>query len=377
VSDILETHRHYLGDAPRVRAFAAAIRRVVRPGDVVIDLGAGSGVLGLLACQAGAARVYAIDSTPALELARALATANGVADRYVFVREHSTRVRLPEPADVVVADQLGSFGYGGGVLEYFADARARLLKPGGRMVPSTLTFVVAPVESARGRERVAFWDGDVEGLTLKPVAALASNSAFALDLADDDRLAPATAALSVPCDECPAVIRLSASGVARRGGLLDGIGAWFEAELCDGISMTNAPGAPSRIDRLPMFFPLRTPVAVEAGDRIATSLTIRPRDDVEQWSVTVSGAAGVTKASASHSTFGGLVVGGADLARTHASATPVLSEWGRVRREVLGLCDGSRSRTSIELEIAGRYPALFHDPHVVSRFVADVLDASV
>jgi protein arginine N-methyltransferase 1 len=85
MSEVLDEHRLYLSDAVRVRAYERAICAIVRPGDVVLDLGAGTGVLGLLACRAGARRVYAVDGGGILGVARALARANGVADRITHV----------------------------------------------------------------------------------------------------------------------------------------------------------------------------------------------------------------------------------------------------------------------------------------------------
>src|SRR5471032_1272785 len=98
MSLLIDEHRQYVSDRARVDAFARAIASVVRPGDVVVDLGCGTGILGLLACRAGAARVYAIDSGSMLDVARRLARANGFADRIVHVPGHSTRVTLPERA---------------------------------------------------------------------------------------------------------------------------------------------------------------------------------------------------------------------------------------------------------------------------------------
>ncbi|HEX9126493.1 MAG TPA: 50S ribosomal protein L11 methyltransferase, partial [Methylomirabilota bacterium] len=126
MSLIVDEHRQYLADPHRLAAFERAIAATVNPGDVVIDLGAGTGILGLFACRAGAARVYAIDDGGIIELARSLCRANGFADRVVFVKGLSTRVTLPEKANVVVADQIGRFGFESGVWEYFTDARARL-----------------------------------------------------------------------------------------------------------------------------------------------------------------------------------------------------------------------------------------------------------
>src|SRR5262245_2389511 len=91
-------------DEVRTGAYRDALRKVVRPGDVVLDIGTGSGVLALLACQAGAGRVYAVESSPILSVARELAEANGLGDRVVFVSGDARRLELPERVDVIVAE---------------------------------------------------------------------------------------------------------------------------------------------------------------------------------------------------------------------------------------------------------------------------------
>lgn len=376
-SQLLEEHRHYLADEARLRKYAAAIAHGVRPGDVVIDLGAGTGILGLLALRAGARRVYAIDASPALGLARAIVTANGMADRVVFIRDRSTHAQLPELADVVVADQLGAFGYGAGVLEYFADARARLLKPSGRIIPATLTFLVAPVHGTRCRARVGWWNRDVAGFSVARVEEIAAATSHAIMLGAEDLAAPGARGASLPCDENPPVLRVAASTTALRDAVIDGIGAWFEADLGGGITMTNSPTAADRIDREQLFYPLSQPIPARAGDRVDISLTIRPGEMVSQWSVTVRDGEGASRGSQTNSSFAGLLVGAADLARSHPAAHPVLSEWGRARQLVLQLCDGTRSVQAIEEALALRYPDLFRDHNAASRFVAESLDAAV
>jgi hypothetical protein len=377
VSQILEEHRHYLADRARIEKYAAAIAHGVRPGDVVIDLGAGTGILGLMALRAGAQRVYAIDASPALELARAVAAANGVADRVVFVRERSTRARLPEMADVVVGDQLGAFGYGAGVLEYFSDARVRLLKPGGRVIPSRLTFVVAPVSSEACRARVSWWSRPVAGVSMAPIHGIAAASSHAVALGSVDLVGPPAGGGSVACDENPPLLRIAASTSAQRDTAIDGIGAWFEADLGGGIMMTNGPLDANRIDREQLFYPLARPLDARSGDRVDITITIRPGDPVARWSVTVVDPSGATRASAAQSSFAGMLVGPGDLARADPSSHPVLSDWGRARQTVLELCDGTRSLHAIEAAVASRYAMLFPDADAVSRFVAESLDAAV
>ncbi len=76
----IEVHRTMICDRVRTEAFRHAIDSVVRPGDVVLDVGAGSGILSMFAARAGAARVYAVERTTVAVMAQELAAANGFAD---------------------------------------------------------------------------------------------------------------------------------------------------------------------------------------------------------------------------------------------------------------------------------------------------------
>src|ERR1700682_3480489 len=106
MSLMLDEHRLYLSDLTRTSLFRRAINAVVKPGDVVLDLGCGTGVLGLLAMKAGAARIYQIDQSPMIQVSRDLACANGYGQSAIGIHHPSSRARLREKADVVVADQL-------------------------------------------------------------------------------------------------------------------------------------------------------------------------------------------------------------------------------------------------------------------------------
>ena len=116
VLTLFDDYRDMLADDVRMSAYAAAIERVVKPGDIVIDLGAGLGILSFLAVKAGAARVYAIEKGDAIELARQVAAHNGLDDRIEFVASNSNDVlasQLERPADVLLSETLGSFAVEG------------------------------------------------------------------------------------------------------------------------------------------------------------------------------------------------------------------------------------------------------------------------
>ena len=89
-----------IADHVRMAAYEQALRRTVRPDSVVVDIGTGTGIFSLLACQFGARKVYAIEPDSAIEVAREIAAANGYQDRITFIQDLSTAVTLPEGADV-------------------------------------------------------------------------------------------------------------------------------------------------------------------------------------------------------------------------------------------------------------------------------------
>src|SRR5689334_21903778 len=108
--NILSQHRSLLEDGVRTDAFATAIARIVRPDDVVLDLGSGTGMLAILACRAGARRVFAVERGHIADVAAMLVEANGCADRVEVLYARSQDVELPERATVLITETLGNLG---------------------------------------------------------------------------------------------------------------------------------------------------------------------------------------------------------------------------------------------------------------------------
>ena len=117
-------------DPVRTPAYLAAIARVVKPGDVVIEIGTGVGFFAVAACRAGAKHVYAIEMNPSVAVAHEVLAANGCADRVTVMQEQSSRVTLPERGDVLLEDMRGVLPLDGGHIAAVIDARARLLRDG-------------------------------------------------------------------------------------------------------------------------------------------------------------------------------------------------------------------------------------------------------
>jgi SAM-dependent methyltransferase len=371
----LDEHRHYLSDHPRLAAFDRAIRAIVRPGDVVVDLGCGTGILGLMACRAGAARVYAIDAGGMLDVARQAARANGYGDRIIHLHGHSMRLDLPERVDVVVADQIGRMGFEAGVVQLFDDARRRWLKPEGRVVPGSTTTWVAPVTAADLWARVAFWEQPSQGFDFSCVRDGAANTGYPSAIGADQLLGPGQPVVTFDLTQ-PQAASGSASGdvtlEVTRDGVLHGLAGWFTSDLTPGITMTNAPGAPDRIFRRNAFLPLDPPVAVRAGDRLIVHLAVRPAELMLVWRVTIERGDAVI-AERKGTTLRGMLVPREELARTNPAQQPHLSVWAEARATVLELCDGHRTLLAVEAGTAARHPELFPLASDAATFVAEVV----
>jgi protein arginine N-methyltransferase 1 len=373
VSDIIDEHRRYLRDRARVRAYERALAEVTRPGDVVVDLAAGTGILGMLACRAGAARVYAIEEDAIAGLAASIARRNGCGERIVAVRGHSSRVSLPEPADLLVCDQIGRFGLEAGILDLSADARARFLRPGAGIIPARIDLLVAPIESVRLRARVTYWTRRPAGFDFAPAVDIALNTGYPARLGGRNVLAPPAvlARVDLAADTRVPIVG-SATFRPARAGTLHGIGGWFDAALSPSVTMTNSPLSSSRIDRRQVFFPIAEPIAVTPRDTIELTFRILPADHVYVWDVTVA-AAGAPPARSRQTTLRGMLLSREDVRLTSPESRPELNAYGRARLAILELCDGQRSLREIERGVLGRFPDLFPSEAAAASFVAEVV----
>ncbi|HVA80165.1 MAG TPA: 50S ribosomal protein L11 methyltransferase [Candidatus Binataceae bacterium] len=373
MSLILDEHREYLSDEIRLALFRKAIGKVVKPGDVVIDLGCGTGILGLFACQAGARRVYAIEAGGMIEVARQIAAANGFADRIVHVHGSSIRVNLPEKADVLLADQIGHFGFEAGVLEFFRDGAARMLKRGGKSIPRRIDLWVAPVSYPHAFRNAEFWATRRAGFDFGPARAIAKNTGYPLDFATAKFLGrPARLASIDPLDP-PPTFKGELSIAVTASGRFHGLAGFFSAELAPGVIMTNSPLAPNRIKRRCVFFPVTEPVRVATGDRVRVSMSITYEQTLVAWRIEVSGRSGVVKLRSAHSTLRGMLLTPTDLRKSRPDFVPRVTPWGEARRTVIDLFDGRRTVAEIERELLQRHPGLFPAAADAAYFVAEVV----
>ena len=366
----LDEHYGYLSDTVKLERYQTAIARSVRPEHVVLDLGCGTGLLGLMALRAGARKVLFVEEGAIIEVARQAVTTAGFAEKAEFFQTNSFELSLPERADIVICDHVGYFGFDYNILSLLADARQRFLKPDGIIVPAQIELQLAPIESETCRELVAKWrDGSVPD-DYAWLGAAAANTKHAPQLQQQDLLADAAELATLQLgEEVAPFLSWSAEFRCARDGTLDGVAGWFDCQLFDDVHMTNSPAATDALNRPQAFLPLDTPIAVSAGERVNVTVMARHLDNVLGWIVELPDSG----KQFTHTTFNGLLLDREALTRTRPDRVAKLNDRGRARQIVLSYCDGKRSAAEVQELVLREHPKLFPSEQATSAFVLQVL----
>ncbi|GLI01192.1 50S ribosomal protein L11 methyltransferase [Phytohabitans aurantiacus] len=136
-----------LFDPQRVEYLRNAIFQTVKPGDVVVDAGSGSGLLGMFAAQAGAARVYCLELNP--EFIRVIeenARRNGLEHKIIARCGNAATYELPEKVDVLISEVISAGFFFEPQLQIVGHLR-KFLKPGGAVVPSLMKNYVELIDA--------------------------------------------------------------------------------------------------------------------------------------------------------------------------------------------------------------------------------------
>jgi protein arginine N-methyltransferase 1 len=363
------------GASVQSTAYCAAIAAAIRPGDVVVELGAGLGLHSLLMCRAGARRVYAIEASPMVRLGPLLAADNGVGDQVVWVEDVSTRVTLPERADVIVADLRGVLPFFAGAVDSLADARRRFLKPDGVLIPArdTLWAAVAVAPDLHD-EIITPWTAGARGLDLHRAVELAVNAWHHAPPKSNRLISDAVKWGTLEYDRVEnGACTGTAHCTARESATAHGVLVWFDAELMPGIGFSCAPWhAPTMYGQA--FFPWPAAMALAEGDTVDTTFHVTPGavDSVWTWTTRVADASGRTRAEYRQSTFLANLFPRDEREQRADTHVPRLAQHGEITRDVLHWLDGRRTLGDVATLLQEKYPATFTDWNAALDRAADI-----
>jgi type I protein arginine methyltransferase len=279
----IDYHRTLLSDGVRNAAFHAALKALIVPGvTTVADIGAGTGLLGLMASKLGAKHVYLYETAEVVGVAARILKANR-ARNCELIGGHSTDMLDPPQVDLVVSETLGTYAFEENIIATLNDARARFLKPGGVMIPSGVTQCVAPVIAPRIHQELTAWDTVGFGLDFSIGKTMSLNNAYVrvispAELLDSGRSAVAWDRVNFSTSAKAARPKSNRSGEAnwRVAAPLTvyGFATWWTCDLAPGVSLSTAPDAP-RTHWEQLYFPLLDPIALKAGESVSVSLRSR------------------------------------------------------------------------------------------------------
>jgi len=257
------------------------------------------------------------------------------------------------------------------------DARQRLVKPGGVLIPLRDAVFAAPVQAGEAYFKlVSPWNESDCELNMTGAAGAILNQGLTQLASFDRLLGPGRTIspleyLTVESPNIDADVELPIT----EAGVVHGLSLWFETELVAGIGFSTAPDDEQTVYGR-VFLPLTEPLKVARGDHIRAS--VKTAIDYEThlwvWRGRIMAPDGSKKASFASSTAFFNPESSAVREVFHEGCVPTLSDDGRIVCEVLSSIDGKGRVAELATAMKGRYPGRFEYDEDAVNFVRDVLE---
>jgi len=258
-------------DEVRTQAYAEAIAKVVQPGDVVLDVGAGSGLLSLFAAKAGARKVYAVERTAMVRMIRELAEENGVSDRIEIIRSDlEDIVELAEKPTVLVSEMLGHFAHDEDQHRLYQRA-LRLCAPDARTIPRSYQVKIAPARPDEHDHELELLGGDVGlGVTMRAMQRRMQHRVSVREVPPEDLLGEEARSEAIAV-AAPTPDHFAFRCTMDEDGPVTALVASFIADLADGVQIdTSTWSLPTHWQQV--VFPVTPALACREGDELEIDL---------------------------------------------------------------------------------------------------------
>ncbi|MEH6584250.1 MAG: methyltransferase domain-containing protein [Halioglobus sp.] len=372
-SDVL-AHRSMTFDGVRNAAYTDALKKVITPDTTVMDLGAGLGLHGLIAARLGAAKVYLVEPTETIEVARKVAADNQLTQVECF-HSRVEELKLDTRVDVIVSVFTGNFLLTEDLLPSLFYARDQFLAPGGRMIPDRGRMEVVPVcAPAYYHKHVAAWGNFPEtcaeqGLPALDYAAMRAYAANSMNYDTAKRIAAdhlATPVSLMELDfntatkaECDCQVDVA----IEHDGLCHGWVGWFQIYL-EGEWLSTS-GEPEATHWCPVFLPLAEPIQVQSGEQLHFALK---RAELGEWTWTTTHAGRQQR----QSTFLSQPLTPARMLKNSDNYQPALNERGAAARWLLSRMNGSASVGDLTKQLRKAFPELLPSDAEALRLVKEL-----
>ncbi|MEE9416195.1 MAG: class I SAM-dependent methyltransferase, partial [Acidimicrobiales bacterium] len=239
--------------------------------------------------------VYAVEHSDFIDVAREIAQHNNITN-IEFVQANSREFSPPEVVDVIVHEQMGDELFNENMIENLLDLRGRVLRPGGRILPSQFRLFVEPVSFIESMRVRRFWNIDLpDGIDLS--ATQHSRIAARFDTGRTEQLwvrpGSVESTLGTPepildfdLQTLATIESLQIDHVVERRAtkdmIVDGWCVWFEARFDERTVLATSPLAPVASWGNRMF---RLDQEVAAGESLRGHVNLGNIVDGSTWSV--------------------------------------------------------------------------------------------
>jgi len=285
----LSQQQNMMQDYIRTSTYQSAILQNASEfkGKVVLDVGAGTGILSYFAIQAGARKVYAVEASNMAQYAKELAKSNKSCDSVEVISGKIEEISLPEDVDIIISEPMGYMLFNERMLETYLHAK-KWLKPGGNMYPTKGDLYIAPfTDDALFMEhfgKSSFWcQTSFYGVNLTSLRQAALQEYFRQPIVDtfDVRIL-----MAKPCihstnflttsEEQLQNIHIPLQYTMLMTGTLHGLAFWFDVAFLGAsnhVYLSTAPQEPlTHWYQVRCLFP--NPVFVRAGQKVSGSVTL-------------------------------------------------------------------------------------------------------
>lgn len=173
----VSSHKNMIFDERRNKFYFDALKRVITPDSVVLDLGSGLGIHGMMAAKLGAKAVYMVEPADVITVSEEIAVANGLIEQLHFFKGSIEDVNLPSQVDVITSVFTGNMLLNEDLLPSLFYAREKYLKKDGVLIPEFGELRVVPVTAVDVYENnIGQWSQKNQGLDFSAAQKYVGNT---------------------------------------------------------------------------------------------------------------------------------------------------------------------------------------------------------
>jgi protein arginine N-methyltransferase 1 len=276
-------HEEMLKDSVRTLSYRKAILENTHlfTGKVVLDVGCGTGILSMFAAQAGAAKVFAVDSSDIIDQAQQIIKDNKLDGVITCFKGMMEKIELPEKVDIIISEWMGYFLLYETMLPTVLDARDKWMKEGGMLFPDKANIYVAAIEDADYKnDKIDYWN-NVYGFNFSCIKEIAYKEPL-VDTVEGNAVA------TTPCK----ILSLDLNTITKedltfttkfeifgqRNDYVHALIAWFDITFSTchkPVYFTTSPSSKYTHWKQTVFY-LQDTLSICVGDRIHGSLSCKP-----------------------------------------------------------------------------------------------------